>query len=412
VAITSNKKLTLQGKGYGNTVITRDGNAISMNESGSRITGIGFVLPSSDAAQIDVKGTGWRIDHCRFTNNSASSRISILVNGTNVASTPAGLIDNNDFIQGRIVVFRGSNLTEENIIWGTPHKFGNADIDGSSNVYIEDNTFYKTVSGGGNVIDANLAGSYVARYNVITGVTQFQTHSLQSSSERGTYAWEVYGNSFVASSAVYTWLYFRSGTGFIFNNAIAGAYTYGPVFDNVRSYLAVSGTGETGLCDGSSSWDGNANSNGWPCRDQIGRGSDAAVWSLGGAYTQSSIPAYLWSNIKSSSNQTVTVANGCGSWIVAGRDYYQSPSSYSSFDGSSGVGCGPLSARPTTCSTGAGYWATDQSCTSLSGMVGVKPPTPISGTLYKCTATNTWTSYYTPFTYPHPLRKPQPPQWK
>jgi hypothetical protein len=37
-------------------------------------------------------------------------------------------------------------------------------------------------------------------------------------------------------------------------------------------------------------------------------------------------------------------------------------------------------------------------------MAGVDPPTPISGTLYKCTAINTWTAYYTPYTYPHPLR--------
>jgi hypothetical protein len=36
-------------------------------------------------------------------------------------------------------------------------------------------------------------------------------------------------------------------------------------------------------------------------------------------------------------------------------------------------------------------------------MIGRSPTTPISGALYKCTATNTWTSYYTPYTYPHPL---------
>jgi hypothetical protein len=27
-----------------------------------------------------------------------------------------------------------------------------------------------------------------------------------------------------------------------------------------------------------------------------------------------------------------------------------------------------------------------------------------SGVLYKCTAPNTWTLYYTPYTYPHPLQ--------
>ena len=75
-----------------------------------------------------------------------------------------------------------------------------------------------------------------------------------------------------------------------------------------------------------------------------------------------------------------------------------------SFDGKVGMGYGPLSSRPATCTVGVGYWATDQSVTSLAGMVGKNPTTPISGTLYKCTSTNMWTPYYTPYTYPHPLR--------
>jgi len=37
-------------------------------------------------------------------------------------------------------------------------------------------------------------------------------------------------------------------------------------------------------------------------------------------------------------------------------------------------------------------------------MVGADPSTPINGTLYKCTATNTWTAYYAPYAYPHPLQ--------
>ena len=58
----------------------------------------------------------------------------------------------------------------------------------------------------------------------------------------------------------------------------------------------------------------------------------------------------------------------------------------------------------TTCTTGVGYWATPQSTTDLAGMTGVNPAMPISGTLYKCTAPNTWTAFYTPLAYPHPLR--------
>jgi hypothetical protein len=71
-----------------------------------------------------------------------------------------------------------------------------------------------------------------------------------------------------------------------------------------------------------------------------------------------------------------------------------------------GIGCGTLAQMNavTTCTGGVGFWVTDQSCTSLSGMVGVSPSTPIDGTLYVCGDSNNWINFYAPFTYPHPLR--------
>ena len=61
------------------------------------------------------------------------------------------------------------------------------------------------------------------------------------------------------------------------------------------------------------------------------------------------------------------------------------------FDGSSGVGVGLLAARPESGLTvGVGYWATDME------------------TLYRATDATTWESYYTPYTYPHPLRNAWP----
>lgn len=66
------------------------------------------------------------------------------------------------------------------------------------------------------------------------------------------------------------------------------------------------------------------------------------------------------------------------------------------FDGTAGVGVGPIASRPATCSVGAAYWATDE------GDWNTTTEEP-SGRLYKCTAPNTWTLYYEPFTYPHPL---------
>ena len=61
-----------------------------------------------------------------------------------------------------------------------------------------------------------------------------------------------------------------------------------------------------------------------------------------------------------------------------------------------GTGHGTLANRPTTCTTEAGYWATDQGNWNQSGSGD-------QGELFVCTAPDTWTLHYTPYTYPHPL---------
>ena len=64
------------------------------------------------------------------------------------------------------------------------------------------------------------------------------------------------------------------------------------------------------------------------------------------------------------------------------------------FNGTTGMGFGTFANRPATCTTstepgaGVGYFATDQGP---------------QGTLFTCATTDTWTVYYTPYAYPHPL---------
>jgi hypothetical protein len=159
---------------------------------------------------------------------------------------------------------------------------------------------------------------------------------------------------------------------------------------------------------------------GYPCRDQLGVKHNQLFSSM-----------YAWNNgtgiafvenqfdcITGGSNSTALCQAGfrMNHWIASDRDYYQGASGIQTnattpFNGTTGVGWGTLANRPTTCTTGAnagqgvGYWATDQGSwnTSSTNPEGVQQ-SGADGVLYQCTATNTWTAYYTPYTYPHPLQ--------
>jgi hypothetical protein len=185
--------------------------------------------------------------------------------------------------------------------------------------------------------------------------------------------------------------------------------------DYTRKNNGTYGYGTTpsgwGNCDGSTvftAWDGP--SPGYPCLDQPARGAGDLLngpqtfpnilnTTMGTIFFahQALSPIYVWNNAYSdagfSPEGILTI--GAPSLLTDNRDYYQQFGAYGepgSFDGTKGVGQGLLSARPSTCTAGpggntpgVGYWATD------------------TNTLYVCNPTSTWTVYYTPYTYPHPL---------
>lgn len=144
---------------------------------------------------------------------------------------------------------------------------------------------------------------------------------------------------------------------------------------------------------------------------QYGCDSCQYYYTTRGPFVQHVANTYVWNNFNKTTRTGMTKgADYCADrtigdppyTITEDVDYWTDKGA--SFDGSTGVGCGTLAARPPACATGVGYWATAQLCSSLTGMIGRAPTTPISGTLYKCTAPNTWTAYYEPYAYPHPLR--------
>ena len=164
------------------------------------------------------------------------------------------------------------------------------------------------------------------------------------------------------------------------------------------------------------------------CQDQGGRG--AGVYISGttptpsGPINQVLDPVYEWGNTMPSN----AVSYNFGAYslrTLQNRDFYtenrkgqpvQQTSPTTPWNGSAvqgsgqGVGWGTLANRPTTCTPGVGYFATDQGNWNQSG-------SDAQGELFVCSAGNTWTLHYEPYTYPHPLTTgtvttgnlPQPP---
>jgi len=137
----------------------------------------------------------------------------------------------------------------------------------------------------------------------------------------------------------------------------------------------------------------------YPARDQVGRGQDSADHT-----TQALVPAYWWNNTQSAVSDnpnaqlnTLQVGGTLTNYIKINRDVFLTDTANCAAGGGScakGVGRGTLAQRPANCSNadflgsfpGPAYFATD------------------TNTLYQCTATNIWSNYYKPFTYPHPLQ--------
>jgi hypothetical protein len=132
------------------------------------------------------------------------------------------------------------------------------------------------------------------------------------------------------------------------------------------------------------------------CIDQAGGRGAGYLYS--GAPPQSTpaneivSPSYSWMNSFSGATPSVAVVYADTARVIANRNFYTETAnqaaqtnSSSPFNGISGMGHAVFANRPATCTTGVAYWATDQN------------------TLYQCTSANTWTAFYSPYTYPHPL---------
>jgi hypothetical protein len=400
------KNVAIVGAGASNTRVTMNGACFELDNAFTiRISGFGFTNCHISVSGEPGAGTTHRVDHNSFTSASPWI-VHEIFGGCPTARHSTGLWDNNSF-RNYAVHVNGSQCSlgdgnTQHQLWAQPPPLG----DGTGVVYIEDNTFTGDI-GTQNYVDGNYAARFVFRFNTSNAdsVGSTEIHSVQGAN-RAVQLWEIYKNSFTkTNSSWYPLAYVRGGSGVIWGNRLSANYTSDILINNVRS-CRDPGDG-VGKCSGGSNWDQNTGGlDGYACRDQIGRSRDSSVWAPGGAYAQILNPAYFWDNIKGTSTPVavnVDAGESCpgpggdlnASHLAANRDWY---TRNSSFNGTTGVGQGPLSNRPATCTPGVAYWATDQ------GEWNSRQPGP-DGRLYRCTTSNTWSIYYTPYTYPHPLQQ-------
>jgi hypothetical protein len=408
------------------TAITENGTVFSLTQIAGkslRVTGIAFLQTSGSGTSLQLSGasTAVRLDHCHFHLYYAGVLITGSLQGVadhDYFDSPASLggTPTNDFQIHNGETWNGATDGLGDASWTDKDHWGTSEF-----FFIEDSRFFDS-----DPSDSHDGARFVFRHNTVTGdgsgsAQQMYNHSLVSGSPgRAPRAVEVYDNTFTQAGNESNGPFsLNGGTLLFWGNTITGGYGYGVAVDYARAEGGfASPPNDWGNCgsSGGVGWDGKALPNGYPCMDQPGRGQGdlvaganfptlcsqtAGCPTYNGSWVHEILdPFYAWANTFTPQYYTSNPLIGVfpASLVVDNRDYYQQFGTLEesgSWNGTKGVnqsssapsgnctaGTDPMTGGP---APGVGWWDTS------------------NNTLYVCTATNTWTVYYTPYTYPHPL---------
>jgi hypothetical protein len=400
-------------------------NVTAAADQTARITGVAFLqnssTPSVKYGMVVLAGdsTTMRVDHCHFYSYISGNKDVVVyafggVADHNFFGALSGIITNDfGFYNGN----GWGGLTDPtgygNASWAVADNFGTDQF-----FFAEDDLFNN-----GWVSDCTDGGRFVIRHSTMTGANGIEIHGISGSAYRGCRAGEIYDNNE------------NSGSGNVFNGGIAelnsGAYlVWGNTVTNYTIVVSLAilrqsnvtypetappngwgycGTAQTGV---TSVWDGNVNSTGYPCIDSPGRGKGDLITgsafpnivdSVAGTQTwphQVLDPIYVWDNTYTPPGYSddAIIGDQTNGNLADNRDYYQQFGTYGesgTFNGTAGINqsssapSGDCTAgkdpKTGTAAPGVGWWDTS------------------NNTLYVCDPANTWSAYYTPYTYPDPL---------
>jgi hypothetical protein len=400
--------------------------------------GAGFVLGVHAKKAPFTVQTCIRIDHNRFMNDSTRRNQAVWNYGAMYGVVDSNVFDNVAYPTRNAPQVGGSSWWDH-----FPYTFGRPD----QNLCYEDNLF----NGVTIVAASQFRGRYMFRYNPINLAANahplFDMHGNQpSGANRGaaqgmysTFGGEMYGNLINENDHDVGLLDQRGGKVLVFYNNIVGTRRpYMKLRDEYPDSDEPTTSTQPQHVSESYYWNNRFNAEalirtgvpgaGDAPRTATGGGADfledaARTFDAGygrGVYGLSicggrgageyrriiraeghrlTVDA-PWQVVPDATSQ-YRIVSDWGNVLAENRDFFNQAEP---FDGTAGIGVGPLSDRPATCVPGVAYWATDQTPADLPRMVGARPAMPIAGVLYRCVAANTWEEYYRPFPYPHPLR--------
>lgn len=346
------------------------------SEAVNRLTGFKFQGTGAPTYVVHVygKGTGtdgkgaFRIDNNYFNNVSFGSR-TVSTDGD--VGKLTGLIDNNVF--NFTIANYGMSKYENSFKGSSDTCYGydssqraNAGFGSDDFVFWEDNYMFNHAFD-----NADGGGRIVLRYNEIASdmtdssfdVLDGHGSGTMGCQTIGTVRHEMYKNTITGNSAYAHITNMRSGKWLVYNNTVplSGILQIDEYRLSGAEYLEWKACSGDHCCPTT------------PAQCDI-QAPDADDFESCYPLLNQVKDTYVWNNIQDGENMTPQPSTSdVATYIALNRDYWMP--SY-----------GTEANLPASCTTGDYYGATD------------------SGKLWKCTATNTWTLQYTPYTYPHPLR--------